>query len=149
MNKQTAQAKGIKSRTSGASGLSLGLLLKLQAAYCLMGIGYNIVSLILSRTGGSTLAPTNPVMGMIVLAVYGGCLAVGLLKYVRIYRILMALGVLVLGYGGVVLHLVNFTVGRAFLYHSVTAWAVAVGINLFGLVLNFIGALGLFSDEAR
>jgi hypothetical protein len=130
-------------------GLTLGLLLKLQVLYVLAGIGYNVVSLVLSRTGGSRLSPTDPASGLIVMAVYGGCLLVGRLGYTRIYRILMALSVLVLGYGGVVLHLTNYTAGRAFLYDSTLAWAAAVGINLFGLVLNFIGALGFFSDEGK
>jgi hypothetical protein len=133
----------------GVSGLSLRLLLILQVAYCLMGIGYNALSLLLSRTGGSPLSATNPVTGMIVMLVYGGCLAVGALRYVRIYRVLMAFSILVFGYGGVVIHLVNFISGRTFLYSSIVAWGAAVAINLFGLVLNFIGALGLFSDDRK
>jgi hypothetical protein len=136
-------------RQTPRGGVTLDLLLKLQAVYCLLGIGYNVVSLVLSRTGGSTLSPTDPVMGFVSMAVYGGCLLVGVLQYKRIYRILMALSVMVLGYGGVVLHLVNYTAGRTFLYDSMLAWGAAVCINLFGLVLNFIGALGFFSDEGK
>jgi hypothetical protein len=147
MKKETAPGKTAAGGTEASSGLTLGLLLRLQLVYCLLGIGYNVVSLIVSRTGGSTLAPTDPVMGMIVMAVYGGCLLVGALRYVRIYRILAALSVLVLGYGGVVVHLVNFAAGHAFLYRGIVAWGAAVAINLFGLVLNFIGALGLFSEK--
>jgi hypothetical protein len=149
MKNKTTPSGAIGKRPQPSSGLTLPLLLKLQVVYCLLGIGYNVVSLILSRTGGSGLAPTNPLMGMVVMAVYGGCLAVGALGYVRIYRILMALSVLVLGYGGVVVHLVNYTAGRTFLYDSTVAWGVALAINLFGIVLNFIGALGLFSDEKK
>ncbi|MBN2225176.1 MAG: hypothetical protein JW765_10905 [Deltaproteobacteria bacterium] len=147
MKKSVSPPDGVVKRMPPTGGLTLGLLLKLQVVYCLLGIGYNVVSLIGSRTGGSALAPTNPMMGMVVMAVYGGCLLVGALKYVRIYRILMALSVLVLGYGGVVLHLVNFTAARTFLYYSIVAWGAAVAVNLFGLVLNFIGALRLFSNE--
>ncbi len=149
MKKETATKSTAAGGATGSSGLTLGLLLRLQLVYCLLGIGYNVVSLILSRTGGSTLAPTDPVMGMVVMAVYGGCLLVGALRYVRIYRVLSALSVLVLGYGGVVVHLVNFTAGHSFLYRGTVAWGAAVGINLFGLVLNFIGALGLFSDKRK
>ncbi len=149
MKKSTAASRSAGASTPPRGGLTLGLLLRLQVFYCLLGVGYNLVSLVLSKTGGSTLAPTNPVTGMIVMAVYGGCLAVGALGYARIYRILMGLCVLVLGYGGVVVHLLNYTTGRTFLYDSTLAWGLAVGINLFGLVLNFIGALGLFSDGGK
>ena len=149
MKKQTSPAGAVSRRPSGTSGLSLKRLLILQVIYCLLGIGYNVVSLILSRTGGSPLSATNPVTGMLVMAVYGGCLAVGALRYVRIYRVLMALSILVFGYGGVVVHIMNLVAGRAFLYSSMAAWGVAVGINVFGLVLNFIAALGLFSDEKK
>jgi hypothetical protein len=149
MKNKTTPSGATHKQPPASSGLSLALLLKLQAVYCALGIGYNVVSLVLSRTGGQALAPTNPAMGMVVMAVYGGCLAVGRLGYVRIYRILMALAVLVLGYGGVVVHLVNYTAGRTFLYNSIAAWGAALAINFFGIVLNFIGALGLFSDKKK
>ncbi len=149
MKKTSTPTGAADKRPQAPSGLTLGHLLKLQLAYCFSGIAYNVVSLILSRTTGTALAPTNPVTGMAVVAVYGGCLAVGAMGYTRIYRILMALSVLVLGYGGVVVHVMNFTVGRTFLYDSIVAWGAAVGINVFGLVLNLIGALGLFSDKKK
>ena len=149
MKKKTSPTAATNIRPQPSSGLTLPLLLKLQVFYCFLGIGYNVVSLIGSRTGGEALAPTNPVMGMVVMAVYGGCLAVGALGYGRIYRVLMALAVLVLGYGGVVVHLVNYTAGRTFLYYSIVTWGAALAINLFGIVLNFIGALGLFSDKKK
>ncbi len=147
MKKQTAASRSAGARPGG--GLTLRLLIKLQALYCLLGIGYNVVSLVLAKTGGSPLSSTSPVTGFIVMAAYGGCVAVGALHYVRIYRVLMALSVLVLGYGGIVIHVMNFMAGRTFLYDSTAAWAVAVGINVYGIVLNFIAALGLFSDETR
>jgi hypothetical protein len=148
--KKPATPKGaVKVAPSGTSGLSLNLLLILQAVYCLAGIGYNVISLILSRTGGTPLSATNPVTGMIVMAVYGGCLVVGALRYVRIYRVLMALSLLVFGYGGVIVHVMNFAADRTFLYSSMTAWAVAIGINVFGLVLNLVAALGFFSDAKK
>jgi|GEM_PF-435907 len=149
MKKSSAVSADTGDRSPHGGGLTLRLLLKLQLAYCLLGVGYNVVSFVLSRTGGSTLSPTDPVTGAISMAAYGGCLLVGLLGYVRIYRILMALSVFVFGYGGVVVHIVNFTAGRTFLYASILAWGLAVAINLYGLVLNFIGALRFFSDEAR
>ncbi len=149
MKKQTALTAAVGKELPGKSGITLGHLLMLQVAYCLLGIGYNVLSLILTATGGSPLSATRPITGMLVMLVYGGCLAVGALRYVRIYRVLMALSILVFGYGGVIVHIMNFASGRTFLYSSIVAWSAAVAINVYGLVLNFIGALGLFSDVKK
>ncbi len=127
-----------------AGGPSLSTLLVLQVVYCALGIGYNALSLILVRCGGHPLSATEPVKGMVVMLVYGACLVPALLNYVTIYRILMALAVIALGFGGVVTHIVNLTTGRMFLYDSIVAWGVAVALNLFGLALNVMAALGLF-----
>jgi hypothetical protein len=123
---------------------TLSTLLILQAVYCALGIGYNALSLALAKSGGHPLSATDPVKGMIVMLVYGACLIPAVLNYITIYRVLMALAVITLGFGGVVTHIVNLSSGRMFLYDSIVAWGVAVAINLFGLVLNVMAVLGLF-----
>jgi len=48
-----------------------------------------------------------------------------------------------MGYGGVVTHIINiFTQPQV--YSSILSWGAAVGINLFGLVLNIIAVSGKF-----
>ena len=59
------------------------------------------------------------------------------------YRTLMGIAVIILGYGGVVTHIIN-VLSRPALYSSLAAWAVAVVINLFGLALNVIAVSGKF-----
>ena len=139
----------ISGKMAGQGGRPrLSRLLILQAVYCALGIGYNAISLLLIRTGGHPLSPTDPVMGMVVMAAYGACLVTGLLDYLTIYRVLMGLCVFVLGWGGVVTHIIN-AFGRLFLYGSTLAWGSAVAINLFGLVLNVLAASGFFARDGR
>jgi hypothetical protein len=123
--------------------MKLTTLLRLQVIYFVLGLLYNGLSLYLTSTGKPPLAPTQPVLGAISMIVYALFLIPGCLRKITLYRILMGVAILVMGYGGVVTHLINiFTQPQ--LYSSIAAWAAAVGINLFGLVLNIIAALGKF-----
>jgi hypothetical protein len=123
--------------------MKLTTLLKLQVVYFILGVAFNCLSLYFTLTGRPALGPTQPVMGLISMVVYALFLIPGFMRKLVLYRILMAVAILVIGYGGVVTHIINiFTQPQ--LYSSVVAWAGAVGINLFGLVLNIIAALGLF-----
>jgi hypothetical protein len=125
--------------------MKLSDLLRLQVIYVILGILYNGVSLYLISQGGKGLAPTQPVMGTISMLVYALFLIPGYLRKRTLYRILMGVAILVIGWGGVVTHIINiFTQPQ--LYSSILSWALAVGINLFGLVLNIIAASGKFKD---
>lgn len=57
----------------------------------------------------------------------------------------MGLWVLVFGYGGVALHVLNAS--NLDLYHSTFSWAAAIGINAFGLILNAYAVLGRFKRD--
>jgi hypothetical protein len=123
--------------------MKLITLLRLQIVYLVLGILYNAVSMYLTAMGKPALAPTQPVLGVISMVVYALFLIPGYLRKITLYRILMGVAILVLGYGGVVTHIINiFTQPQV--YSSIAAWAAAVGINLFGLVLNIIAVLGKF-----
>lgn len=123
--------------------MKLTTLLRLQVIYLVLGILYNALSMYLTATGKPALGPTQPVLGIISMIVYALFLIPGYLRKITLYRILMGVAILVLGYGGVVTHIVNiFTQPQV--YSSIAAWAAAVGINLFGLVLNIIAVLGKF-----
>jgi hypothetical protein len=123
--------------------MKLGTLVLLQGIYCLLGITYNGVSQCLVTMGERPLTPTTPVLGIIVMMVYGLFLIPGYRKAVIPYRTLMGIAVIILGYGGVVTHIIN-VLSRPALYSSLAAWAVAVVINLFGLALNVIAVSGKF-----
>jgi len=126
--------------------MKLSTLLLLQVIYFILGILYNGVSLFLISQGQLGLAPTQPVMGTISMITYAIFLIPGYLRKITLYRILMGVAILVLGYGGVVTHIINiFTQPQV--YSSILSWAAAVGINLFGLVLNIIAVLGKFKTQ--
>ncbi len=127
--------------------MKLKNLLALQLAYFLAGMAYNVWSYVLLSSGGAPLAPTAPLMGGASMIVYALFLLPGVLRRITLYRVLMAVAILVMGYGGVVKHVINFF-GKLSLYHSTTAWAFALGINLFGLVLNIMAAAGSFDERA-
>ena len=123
--------------------MKLTTLLRLQVIYFVLGMLYNGLSLYLTSTGKPALAPTQPVLGAISMIVYALFLIPGFLRKITLYRILMGVAILVMGYGGVVTHIINiFTQPQ--LYSSIVSWAAAVGINLFGLVLNIIAVSGKF-----
>jgi hypothetical protein len=123
--------------------MKLITLLRLQVIYFVLGILYNGLSLYLTSTGKPALAPTQPVLGAISMITYALFLIPGYQRKITLYRILMGIAVIVMGYGGVVTHIINiFTQPQV--YSSIAAWAVAVGVNLFGLALNIIAVLGKF-----
>ena len=123
--------------------MKLTTLLRLQVIYFVLGMLYNGLSLYLTSTGKPALAPTQPVLGAISMIVYALFLIPGFLRKITLYRVLMVVAILVMGYGGVVTHIINiFTQPQV--YSSIIGWAAAVGINLFGLVLNIIAFSGKF-----
>ena len=123
--------------------MRLSTLLLLQVIYFILGILYNGVSLFLISQGQPALAPTQPVTGTITMVIYALFLIPGYLRKITLYRILMGIAILVIGYGGVVTHIINiFTQPQV--YSSIISWTAAVGINLFGLVLNIIAVSGKF-----
>jgi len=123
--------------------MKLITMLRLQVIYFVLGILYNGLSFYLTSTGKPALAPTQPVLGAISMITYALFLIPGYLRKITLYRILMGIAVIVMGYGGVVTHIINiFTQPQ--IYSSIVAWAVAVGVNLFGLALNIIAVLGKF-----
>lgn len=111
----------------------------------LLAIGYNVVSFLLSATGERPLSSTSPAVGVAVMVIYALFLLTGYADRIMLYRVLMGLAVLVLGYGGVISHLANFE-QMAELYQSVSAWMGAIVINIFGLVLNIFAVLGKFRN---
>jgi len=123
--------------------MKLTTLLRLQVIYFVLGMLYNGLSFYLTSTGQPALAPTQPVLGAVSMIVYALFLIPGYLRKITLYRILMGVAIIVMGYGGVVTHIINiFTQPQV--YSSIVAWAFALGINFFGLVLNIIAVLGKF-----
>ncbi|MEM6768918.1 MAG: hypothetical protein AAF655_28535, partial [Bacteroidota bacterium] len=111
--------------------------------YCLLGVLFNLVSMWVGANGGQGLTPTDPLVGIMVMLIYGLFLISGKKKKVTLYRILMGLAVLVFGYGGIIKHIILLSSSPE-LYNSLASGLSAVLINFFGLGLNTLAALGKF-----
>lgn len=122
--------------------MSLTTLLRLQITYLLFGLSYNIISLGMMHYGVGPLSATSSVTGIAVMAAYGLFLIPGYLHYHTLYKALMFVAFIVLGYGGVISHLLNIT--DLHLYYSFTTWIIAIFINFFGLSLNVLAFSGKF-----
>jgi hypothetical protein len=103
---------------------------------------YNVFSLLAQRNGQQAWASTDAVQGVAVVAMYGLFLSTGLMRNLIPYRLLMTISVILFGYGGVIVHLLN--ANHLELYQSVWTWAAAIIINGFGLLLNLAAAAGWF-----
>jgi len=126
--------------------MKLRTLLVAQCLYAVMGIGYNVLSCMAVASGGKAFSATAPLTGGLSLALYGLCLVPGFLGRTGIYRVLMGVSIIVFGYGGIVKHLLNYP-GGLDAYSSMTAYVLAIGINVYGLVLNAIAVSGRFEDR--
>jgi hypothetical protein len=126
--------------------MKLSLLLKLQVVYMLLGIGYNCVSLLMATIGSKPLSSTSATLGIATLLIYGLFLLPGFWGYHKAYRLLMAIAVIVFGYGGVISHLMNYS--NLGLYYSTAAWLLAIAINLSGVYLNVVAATGKFESNS-
>jgi len=123
--------------------MKLKTLLQLQLLYYLLGMAFNAVSIYGMSNGAQQLTPNDPYSGSIAMTVYALFLISGFLKKIPFYRILMGLAVLLLGYGGVLKH-IQFLQETPELYNSTAAAIIGPGINVFGLILNVMAALGKF-----
>ena len=127
--------------------LTLNRLVFLQMAYCAAGLLYNVASLLALRDGDAAWAPTDAVFGVVGMTTYLLFVATAMLEQKVIYRCLMAIAVLLMGYNGVLKHAFNF--GDLHLYQSFWTWQSAILINSSGTVLALIGACGLFQSSSR
>lgn len=123
--------------------MRLQSLLKSQVVYYILGMLFNVVSYIVITYGYNALTPTVPQQGFVVMTIYGMFLLPGYFKKTSWYRCLMLIAVLLLGYGGVIKHCITYPQSPE-LYHSLWVGIIGISINLYGLILNLIAALGKF-----
>ena len=102
-----------------------------------------LMAILAVLSGGRPFSDTTPLTGGLSLALYALCLIPGFLRKIGIYRVLMGLAIAVFGYGGIIKHLLNYP-GSLDHYASMTAYILAIGINVYGLILNVMAAAGKF-----
>lgn len=123
--------------------MRLKTLLQLQFLYCVMGILFNVINYLLTKNGLQALTPTIPLEGFIVMSIYGVFLLSGYYNKIGLYRFLMFISILILGYGGVFRNIILLNQSPE-LYQSLFAGIVGLSINVFGLFLNVIAVIGKF-----
>ncbi|MBU2510841.1 hypothetical protein KJ966_05870 [bacterium] len=126
--------------------MTLSRLLKLQWIYIILGVGYNIVSYFVVMSGGQQLSTTMPLKGGPAMLLYGVFLLAAYTDRIILYRILMTVAVFFYGWGGIVVHLINYSQDPS-LYASFAAWIIAVGINVYGLGLSLVAITGKFEND--
>lgn len=127
--------------------LSLNRLLFLQSIFAAASLTYLVASLLRREMSGEAFsaAAIGPSIAMFI--VYLGVLWLGRLGHIAWYRIGMIPALVLFGGGGVIANITRFLDSGLENYASGTAWAVAVGINLFGTILNIIALLGYFKAQ--
>jgi hypothetical protein len=113
-------------------------LLVAQAAYALVGAGYHLFSIRETRAGRRPLHAASGWARFWVMVAYGASLALGLVGFDLAYRIAMAVSIVVIGYGGLLIHLPH---RPSYEYRSWAAWATTIGIGIVGLILNIAGLI--------
>ncbi len=124
--------------------MKLKTLLVFQLLYVIFCLIWNVISFLNLTSGRPALAPGNPLIDGSLASVYGLVLILGFVKKIKIFRILMGISALSIGYI-VCLAIIN----DVSLYSSRFAWYVAIGINVFGLIFTVIAALGKFKDNEK
>lgn len=69
----------------------------------------------------------------------------GYTGYLKTYRLLMFFFLVASGYGGIVKHFIIYTQDPT-IYASFLAWISAIGINVFGFLLNLLAVAGKFES---
>ena len=126
--------------------MTLKNLLQLQLAYYVLGMLFNFGSMYAISNGEQQWTPNAPVPAAMFMTLYALFLVPGFLKKVTLYRVLMGVAVVLMGYGGVFQHIFKI-MNTPELYCCTAAMIIGPGINVFGLVLNLMAAFGKFEKE--
>ena len=123
--------------------MQLKNLLQLQLLYYGLGMLFNFGSMWSIHNGDQQWTPNDPIPASMFMTLYALFLLPGFFKKITLYRVLMGVAVVLMGYGGVVKHL-SLIQETPELYCCTAAMIVGPGINVFGLILNLMGAFGKF-----
>ena len=106
------------------------------AWYFALAIGYNVVSLALREMTRRPLAPTEPIQGILIMAllyvIYASESALDSVAWTALIAVLLV----VIAWFGVYRHVIAYRPDR---YATRMSWAAAIGINVYGVgVLSLV-----------
>lgn len=124
--------------------IKLQLLIYLQYAFAVLSVSYLFASLWRLHATGEALSAAAIWPSILMFVAYSACLTLPYFGKIGWYRFSMVFALILFGAGGVIGNISRYLNSGLEHYASVPAWAIAVGINLFGTILNIIALLGLF-----
>ena len=124
--------------------IKLRNLICLQMTYCCAGLLYNVGSMVSLNDTGQPWAPTDPALGVFGMTVYLFFVSSAFWGRLALYKTLMVVALMLMGYNGVIKHVVNYA--DLELYRSATTWISAIVVNGVGTALAGIAALGIFDN---
>ncbi|MDW4498057.1 hypothetical protein R5H30_08715 [Sulfitobacter sp. D35] len=124
--------------------LPLAKLLRLQWLFAALAFGFLIASGLTALIAGAPLSAAPVAASLVMFTLYATSLKLPGMGRVGWYRLAMIPAIVVFGGGGVIANVVQNGLDD---YASVPVFVVAVGINLYGTILNIIVALGLYRTE--
>ena len=107
-----------------------------SALYFILAIGYNVVSLVRRDMNRPPLAPTEPVQAIVMMSLLYVIYASGSVLGRIAWTALIAVFVLLIARFGIYRHLVGYTPDD---YSSLIAWATAIAINAYGVLVLCLG----------
>jgi hypothetical protein len=126
--------------------MRLNSLLKLQMLYLLFAVGWNVVAIIHATINDAATPLASYLSNFGGLFVFLLILVLGRFRQIRIYRLLMALYGIGCTYVGIVPWFIKlFKLESTFQLIPIVSGA---GINIFGVSLCMIAALGRFHLES-
>ncbi len=129
--------------------IALANLVRLQAIYACVAIAYLALSLWRLQSTGEALSAVTIGPSMAALFVYWFSLLLPRYGFIRSYRGVMLVALLIFGGGGVIGNIVRYMDSGLEHYASLPAFVIAVSINAYGTVLNVFAALGWYTRPAK
>lgn len=127
--------------------IDLKRLIKLQALFAALSLGYLIASAARQLITGEPLSAAALGPSILLFLIYSAALSLPRFGKVGWYRLSMVLALVPFGIGGVILNISRYLDSGLAEYSSFAAWAIAVSFNLYGTILNIIATLGLFQRD--
>ena len=107
-------------------------------AYFVMAIGYNLLSLVWMDWKDRPLAPTQPVQAIVMIALLYIIYAAKEMLENTAWTLLISVFLLLILRLGIYQHLANYSPKD---YASRAAWAVAIAVNIYGVLALLLAVL--------
>lgn len=125
--------------------LTLRSLIVLQTSFAAASLAYLFTSVIRTKLTGEPLSAAPLLPSVLMFIGYIGCLYLPRIGKIGWYRVSMVVAIVLFGGGGVIGNVMRYLDSGLAQYATFGAWLVAVAINAYGTILNFIAAMGWFT----